>query len=39
MNQINAKLDKIIKILENLEISESEDDEPNKNSEAGAKTE
>ena len=34
INEINAKLDMIIKLLKNLEIDESEDDEPTKSSDA-----
>jgi CxxC-x17-CxxC domain-containing protein len=39
INEINAKLDMIIKLLKNLEIDESEDDEPNKSSDADSAAE
>jgi CxxC-x17-CxxC domain-containing protein len=39
INEINAKLDMIIKLLKNLEIDESEDDEPKKSSDADSEAE
>jgi CxxC-x17-CxxC domain-containing protein len=39
INEINGKLDMIIKLLKNLEIDESEDDEPNKSSDADSAAE